>query len=315
MDDIDTVLEHELIGVGLFRTEYLFLRSQRHPTVKQHLRAYCRAATHLKGLPLVIRTLDFGGDKCPSFLDLAHRAEPSRGRHGLSFSLEEGHMLRTQLTAVIRARQTHPNIRVMFPMVLDAGELEQAIELLQRLARNEKAREIPSVGAMIETPSAVFEIEAIASRADFVAIGTNDLAQFVLATDREMPSSLPYVGVMHPAMLKAIRAIVQGVGAHCSVSVCGEVAGEPALACILAGLGIRNLSMNPSQTPLVRHYLRASNMCDLERVACAASDSKDVQGVRDVINAIHQNVKRADGGHIHQPQRRPGNVSALVQGE
>ena len=292
MEEMDALLFYNPLGVGLFRTEYLFLQSQRRPTVDQHFRVYCRAAKPLRENPLVIRTLDYGRDKHPAYLGKAFATNPLFGKRGLSFSLEEGRILRTQLKAIVRAYQIHPNIKVMFPMVWDAEEFQRAIDLLLNVAKAEKASEIPPVGAMIETPSAVLEIESIVKYAEFISIGTNDLAQSVLAIDREMPSSLSYVDAIHPALLKAIQSVVHRAGPNYPISVCGEVAGEPALACILIGLGIRNLSMSPELMPLVHHYLSASSIRNLKDAAIAARNCQGVQGVRDIIDSIHQNVSQ-----------------------
>jgi phosphoenolpyruvate-protein kinase (PTS system EI component) len=292
---MNTVPAHHLDGVGLFRTEYLFLQSPRRPTVEQHFNAYCRAARQMNGKPLTIRTMDFGGDKYPSFFLQSSGSKRIDIRRGLFFSLEEGHMLRTQLRAIIRAYQKHPEIEVMFPMVLDGEELQRAIALLQNLAEAEGAKSIPPVGAMIETPSAVFEIESILDHADFVSIGTNDLTQFILAGDRESPSSLAYTNAMPPAMLKAIQWVVKVAHRRKSrISVCGEVAGEPALACLLAGMGIRHLSLNVGQAAVVGHYLRTMDLGDLEHATQTALEAKDLQEVRDVIQTIHKKATQAD---------------------
>lgn len=292
-DELDTFQGHHLDGVGLFRSEYLFLRSPRRPTVDQHYRSYCSAACRMDGKPLTIRTMDFGGDKYPTFFLQTSGSKLVDTRRGLFFSLEEGHMLQTQLRAIIRAYQKHPEIEVMFPMVLDGEELQRAIALLQSLAEAEGAKSVPPVGAMIETPSAVFEIESILDHADFISIGTNDLSQFVLAGDRELPSSLAYTSVLHPAMLKAIQWVAQAAHRrNIRVSVCGEAAGEPALACLLVGMGLRHLSLNMGQAAVVGHYLRTLGLGDLERASCAALEAKDLQGVRDAIQTIHQKVKR-----------------------
>ena len=292
MEEMDALRFYNPVGVGLFRTEYLFLQSKRRPTVDQHFRVYCRAAKKLRKNPLVIRTLDYGRDKHPAFLGKAVATNPLFGKRGLSFSLEEDRMLRTQLTAIVRAYQIHPNVKIMFPMVLDAEEFQRAIDLMLEVAKAEKASEIPPVGAMIETPSAVLEIESIVKYADFISIGTNDLAQSVLAIDREMPSSLSYVDAIHPALLKAIHAVVHQAGPNYPISVCGEVAGKPAVACILIGLGIRSLSMSPGLTPLVYHYLSVSNLRNLEDAAFSARNCQGIQGVRRIIDSIHQNISQ-----------------------
>ena len=296
MEELDALHFYNLLGVGLFRTEYLFQQSQRRPTVNQHFRVYCRAAKTLGENLLLIRTLDYGRDKHPAYLGKALATNPLFGKRGLSFSLEEGRLLRTQLTAIVRARQLHPNIKIMFPMVLDAEEFQRAIDLILEVAKAEKASEIPPVGAMIETPSAVLEIESIVKYADFISIGTNDLAQSVLAIDREMPSSLSYVDAIHPALLKAIHAVVHQAGPNYPISVCGEAAGKPALACILIGLGIRCLSMSPELTPLVYHYISVSSIRNLEDAAFAARNCQGVQGVRDIIDTINQNVRKTESG-------------------
>ncbi|MDF7801892.1 phosphoenolpyruvate--protein phosphotransferase [Pontiellaceae bacterium B1224] len=293
--ELDIDQGHPIDGIGLFRSEYLFLQSRRRPTLEQHYRAYCAAAHRMKGKPLIIRTMDFGGDKYPSFFLQSSKRRELDNQRGLLYSLEEGHMLQTQLRAIIRAHQKYPGIEVMFPMVLDGEELQRATALVRTLAASEKAKGILSVGAMIETPSSVFEIDSILDHADFVSIGTNDLSQYMLAGDRELPGSNASADGLHPAILKAIHWVAQAAKQrNIRVSVCGEVAGEPALACLLVGMGIRHLSLNIGQAAVVSHYLRTQNLVDLENAAHAALMSKTLLNVRDAIQTIRQSVKEAE---------------------
>ena len=281
-DEARLVLEYRLAGVGLFRSEFLFLGVERPPDLDAQFTSYAAVANMLHPLPVVIRTMDLGGDKLPRFShsesDLALRT----GKRGLAFSLTEKTMFRTQLQAILRAAQTG-NVRIMFPMVTSAAELRAARRLVDEVIEVRQLAMRPSIGAMIETPAAVFDIHEIVKIADFVSIGTNDLAHFILATDRQSQESSGVLAFLHPSVLRATEQVVrtalkQGVG----LTVCGEAAGNPAAACLLVGMGVRNLSMNPFQAAHVRHVVRQLTLERAEaavRKALGATTLEDVQQI------------------------------------
>ena len=217
---------HHLQGVGLFRTEFLFLDRSVAPTLELQREVYGQVAAGLAGLPLVIRTLDLGGDKQPLFLAVPSQHNPNIGLRGLRFALREEGMLRVQLGAILDVAQEHP-VSVMFPMVVAGDDLARAIDLLHRVAAERQCAKLPPIGAMIETPSSVFALPEILRQSDFVSIGTNDLTQFILAADRDAADLLDEFSVLHPAVLRAIEMIVkQAASANQPVTVCGEAAGR-----------------------------------------------------------------------------------------
>lgn len=271
--EADQVRAHHLDGVGLFRTEVLFLDSPAPPSFEVHRDIYTRVAEALQGLPLVIRTLDLGGDKHPAFLPGPSAHNPTLGLRGLRFSLKERSLLETQLAALADVAQRHP-VHVLFPMVLGGDDLDAAAEMLQQVARDRGLATIPPVGAMIETPAALFALDHIVRRARFLSIGTNDLTQFMLAADRDAAELIDDYSVLHPPVLRAIRTVVSKASeAGLPLSVCGEAAGDPQLAPVLVGLGVRQLSMSPARSPAIRVALRRTSAAEAaalveELVAC-----------------------------------------------
>lgn len=284
-DEARLVLEYRMEGVGLFRSEFLFLNAVEPPGLDAQAAAYSAVAKTLFPRPVVIRTADFGGDKIPRFMragnDLALRA----GKRGLAFSLAEKTMFRTQLRAILRAAQ-ESDVRIMFPMVMSAAEMKEARQRVDEAVDADQLARRPPVGAMIETPAAVFDIQAIAKIADFLSIGTNDLSHFVLATDREAQGADGVLAFLHPCVLRATEQVVraalkQGVG----LTVCGEAAGNPAAACLLVGMGVRSLSLNPFQAARIRRVLRELTLEDAERTVRAALDASSPAAVQEIVSS------------------------------
>lgn len=248
---------HCLSGVGLFRTEFVFLESHERPSFQTQCEIYEQAAKALKGQPLVIRTFDLGGDKLPPFL-----ASRLYGEHqfihlrGLRFSLAERLLLETQLHAIVHVAQT-ADVRLLLPMVIGSDDFSRAVAAVDGAIDKLGVLRRPRLGAMIETPAALFALEEILELADFVSIGTNDLTQYMLAADRGAADSTDESTPWHPAVLRAIKRVVAAAAAKaCPVCVCGEEAGEADFACLLVGLGIRELSMTPVRAAAVRQALR-----------------------------------------------------------
>lgn len=275
-------VEHHLDGVGLFRTEYLFLNEPEAPTFEKHRAAYEDAARRLDGRPLVIRTLDLGGDKFPRFLDSHHEVNPMLGLRGLRFSLTDGRVLfETQVRAILAVATSHREVRILLPMVLGPADFSAARSIIEKLAREEHLRERPKIGAMIETPAAVLTIHDILELADFASIGTNDLTQFVLAADRNACDGIEHHTVLHPAVLRAIKLVAEaGEKAGKAVAVCGEAAANPAVAGLLIGLGIRHLSMSPAASAWVRQRIRTLDSREAETLAARALKCTDPELVR-----------------------------------
>jgi phosphoenolpyruvate-protein phosphotransferase len=269
------VLEHNLAGVGLFRTEYIFMQSSEPPACQTQVRAYQEVAERLAPRPVTIRTLDLGGDKMPQFLAPKFENNPSLGNRGLRFSLMERQLLHTQLEAILRTAENFDNVRILLPMVMGKEDLSRAVEQISSAAEELHMHHTPRIGAMIETPSSVFELDEILQVADFVSIGTNDLAQFMLAADRNSLYLLAENAVLHPSVVRAIRTIVQAAQEYDRpVCVCGEEAGNPPIACLLVGLGIRQLSMSPVRAGRLRYALRRNSCSRLQEIAECALKSE-----------------------------------------
>jgi len=290
VEEAPQIHEHFLDGVGLFRTEYLFLNSEHPPSLNLQYAAYQKVVRDLKKKPLTIRTLDLGADKIPPFVSRLFEKNISIGRRGLRFSLTQKHLFLTQLRAILRVSREGP-VQVMFPMVLEAGDLNQAIEFVHEAAKREGIRKLPPIGAMIETPSAVFEIDAILKIADFVSIGTNDLTQFMVAADRNSVESIGEYTVLHPGVLKAVSTVLLAAKKHRRpATICGEVAGYPLIAALLIGLGVRNLSMGPVRAAPVHHAIRHVKATQLEKLAKKALSSSDVREVRALMDTFRKHL-------------------------
>ena len=298
--ETEQVIARHMAGVGLFRTEYLFLEQPAEPSFDAQRDLYRQVAAALAGRELVIRTMDLGGDKWPAFLQPRLEANPNLGVRGLRFSLLAAQdLFRTQIRAVLHAAQDHA-VQIMLPMVLGRGDLVEALAVMREVAEAEGIAELPPVGALIETPSAVFTIEDILGVVDFVSIGTNDLTQFMLAADRNALAVIDDYTVLHPSVLRAVhRVITAAQGAGKPVAVCGEAAGDARVACLLVGLGVRRLSMSPMSAARVTYALRACDSASLERLAVAALGSDAPQAVSDMIDeALRETVPELGSGPI-----------------
>lgn len=281
--EVGAVAEHNLGGVGLFRTEFLFLESHERPAFDMQMEIYKSMAEGLGNLPLVIRTFDLGGDKLPPFL-LSETSQTRSGLHlrGLRFSLAEDDLLDTQLRAILQVAQT-ADLRILFPMVIGSDDFARALAAVDKAADNLGLLRRPPIGTMIETPAALFALDEIIELADFVAVGTNDLTQYMLATDRGSAEGSEDCTAMHPAVLRAIRQIVEAAEVRqCPVCVCGEEAGIAEFACLLVGLGVRELSMTPARSAAVRHALRRIDSQDACEIADLALHCRTPKQVREL---------------------------------
>jgi phosphoenolpyruvate-protein phosphotransferase (PTS system enzyme I) len=281
-DEANLVLEYEFDGVGLFRSEFLFLNVEQPPDLDTQFSAYSAVAKILNPLPVVIRTMDLGGDKIPIFNRTENDLALRIGKRGLAFSLTEKTLFRTQLQAILRAAQWG-DVRIMFPMVMGVADLKEACNMVDEVVETEQLAKRPPIGAMIETPAAVFDIHEIVKIVDFISIGTNDLAHFILASDRQSQEFSGLLSFLHPCVLRATEQVVQatlkqGVG----LSVCGEAAGNPVAACLLVGMGVRDLSMNPFNAAHVCHVLGQLNLKQMEvalRDALSVTTPEEVQQI------------------------------------
>lgn len=226
-DEACLVPEYRLEGVGLFRSDFLFLDALKPPDLDMQVGIYSSVAKMLNSSAVVIRTMDFGGDKIPHFNNPVSEMILRTGKRGLAFSLAEKTMFRTQIQAILRAAQVG-DVRIMFPMVMGVDDLREAIKFVNEIIETEDAAKQISIGAMIETPAAVIQFRDIAKMVDFVSIGTNDLSHFILTTDRRSQKSPVAMEFLHPSVLRATKEVVQtaleeGIG----LSVCGDSAANP----------------------------------------------------------------------------------------
>jgi len=292
VEEIEQVIRHHLEGVGLYRTEYLYLQSADVPSTDIQIEAYSKVAKKLDGLPVVIRTLDLGGDKKPGFLSAKFESNPNLGSRGLRFSLSESRLLDTQLHAIAAAYKNYRNLQVLFPMVMGGDDLRQSIEKLEETINDVELRQSLKTGVMIETPSALFELDEILEQVDFISIGTNDLAQFMLAADRNTLGLIADNPALYPSVLRAIKKVLDTAKRKGRpVCICGEAAGDPLVACLFVGLGVRILSMSPVRAARVRYTLRKTSSVPLEELAAKALDCNNVQKVESLLFEFQNKVK------------------------
>jgi phosphoenolpyruvate-protein kinase (PTS system EI component) len=266
--------------VGLLRTEFLFLDRPEIPGEDEQVATLASIADDLGGRPLIVRTLDVGADKPLPALPMPPEENPFLGQRGIRLSLEHPELLATQLRAVLRVAAEHP-VKVMFPMVATLGELEAARAAVAE-ARAATAVDAPlEVGIMVEVPSAALQARQLATAADFFSLGTNDLTQYTMAAERGNERVGGLLTGPQPAVLKLVQATVDGAAAHGRwVGVCGELAGDPAAAVLLVGLGVRELSMAPPLVPEVKEALRSVTLGDAAEAAVRALDAADAGEAR-----------------------------------
>jgi phosphoenolpyruvate-protein phosphotransferase (PTS system enzyme I) len=264
-------------GIGLYRTEFLFLNSARMPSEQEQFLAYKSVVEAMTPLPVVIRTLDLGGDKpMAGKADLFPKENnPFMGFRAIRFCLEHQDIFKEQLRAILRA-SAFGKVKLMYPMISGAEELARANAVLAECIVELKAKNVPfdpemQVGTMIEIPSAAATADLLAKQSAFFSIGTNDLIQYLLAIDRVNDRIAHLYEPTHPAILRTLRHIVNEARQHkISVSVCGEMGGDPVFAPLLLGLGIDCLSMSPAWLPSVRYLVRAMTMSDAKGLAAEA---------------------------------------------
>nr|MBS1901149.1 phosphoenolpyruvate--protein phosphotransferase [Actinomycetota bacterium] len=270
----------DLEGVGLFRTEFVFLSAETAPTVAEQTEVYRRVFEPFGGRRVVVRTLDAGADKPLKFADLGPEENPALGRRGLRLSAERPELLDAQLEALAAAaRQTGADVRVMAPMV---ATVEEAAWFARRVYENG----LPRAGVMIEVPAAALRASHVLGAVDFGSLGTNDLAQYTMAADRMQGELADLLDPWQPAVLDMIAAAADGARtAGKPLGVCGESAGDPLLALVLVGLGVSSLSMAPGKVPAVRVALTHHTQLDCQRLAAAARDAATAVEARDAVRA------------------------------
>jgi phosphotransferase system enzyme I (PtsI) len=277
VEEVAQVKAYAAEGVGLYRTEYLFLNSARIPTEQEQFLAYQAVAQAIAPQPVVIRTLDLGGDKpMEGNPDLFPKENnPFMGFRAIRFCLENLEIFKDQLRAILRA-STCGNVRIMYPMISGSEEMVRANAVLTECMAELKSRDIAfdaklQVGAMIEIPSAAMTADILAKECGFFSVGTNDLIQYLLAIDRVNERIAHLYEPTHPAVVRTLKYIVDEAHKRgVTVSVCGEMAGDPVFAPLLLGLGVDALSMSPAWLPSVKYMVRAMTMADARALAAEA---------------------------------------------
>jgi phosphocarrier protein FPr/phosphocarrier protein len=278
-------IEQGAEGCGLLRTEFLFLGRDTAPDEDEQARCYQAIAEALAEAPLVVRTLDIGGDKPAPFLDLPAEANPAMGLRGVRVSLAWPEYLRAQLRAILRV-QPAGQCRILIPMVASVSELLAVRAMIDAVRGELGHHEAIQVGVMIETPAAAITADLLAAHADFLSIGTNDLTQYALAMDRENPQLAGDIDALHPAVLRLIAATAQGARTHGrQVAVCGGLAADAAAAAILIGLGVTELSAPPSAIPDLKAAVRVLSLGPCEALAARALECGSAAEVRSLIGA------------------------------
>jgi phosphotransferase system enzyme I (PtsP) len=256
-------------GIGLFRTELQYMLRDRFPTVDEQSQLYSRVLDQAADRPVTFRTLDVGGDKLLPYMPDSGDENPAMGWRAIRIALDRPALLRQQLRALIRAAAGR-RLRVMFPMVAEIAELEQAravLELeLERAWRrnNQQPPAVIEVGVMLEVPALLFQLDELMPRVDFISVGTNDLMQFFYACDRGNPQLAERYDPLSPPLLRALRTIVASAARHhVHLSLCGEMAGDPLGAAALVGAGFRTLSMSPAVVGRVKATIRSLDLAAL----------------------------------------------------
>ena len=269
--EVEIIRQSYGVGIGLFRTEYLFINQEEMPSEEEQLKAYRKVAEDIYPQSVIIRTLDIGGDKFISNLRMPSDLNPFLGMRAIRFCLSRPDIFMAQLRAILRA-SAHGKVRIMFPMISTVEELQQALEYLQQAEAELDAEGIEynkhlDVGIMVEVPAAALLAEQLAPYVDFFSLGTNDLIQYSLAADRANPDIAYLYQPSHPSIIRLIRHVVHVAYEQGKwVSICGEMAGEPLLAPLVLGLGIHELSMSSVSIGVIKRLIRRIRICDAEQL-------------------------------------------------
>lgn len=291
--DVKPSLKSGAEGIGLYRTEFPFMIRDRFPSEDEQCKIYRQVLKAFSPAPVTLRTLDIGGDKMLPYFPI-EEDNPFLGWRGIRISLDRPEIFLVQLRAMLRASIGLSNMNLLLPMINSVGEVDDALRLLRR-AHHELidagiSINMPHVGVMIEVPSAVYQVRELARRVNFISVGTNDLTQYLLAVDRNNARVASLYDSLHPAVLRAIQQIVEGAkDEKTPVSVCGEMAGDPAAAILLLGMGVDNLSMSAANLPRVKWVIRTFTRRKARRLLKEALTFEYAHLVRHFLNSALEN--------------------------
>ncbi|MGU7781368.1 phosphoenolpyruvate--protein phosphotransferase [Burkholderia sp. PU8-34] len=300
-DDAKAAVEAGAVGVGLFRSEFLFMHQKAMPEEEEQFAAYKRAVEWMKGMPVTIRTIDVGADKPLEALDEGYETapNPALGLRAIRWSLSEPQMFLTQLRAILRA-SAFGQVKILIPMLAHAQEIDQTLDLIREAKRQLDDAGLaydPNVriGAMIEIPAAAIALPLFLKRVDFLSIGTNDLIQYTLAIDRADNAVAHLYDPLHPAVLHLISyTLREAKRAGVPVSVCGEMAGDPALTRLLLGMGLTEFSMHPSQLLVVKQEILRAHLKALEKPTADVLAAFEPEEVQSALKRLAVAEPRAD---------------------
>ena len=299
LSDLSPTTESGAEGVGLYRTEFPFMIRNRFPGEEEQRRIYRQVLESFAPRPVVLRTLDVGGDKALPYFPI-EEDNPFLGWRGIRITLDHPEIFLVQVRAMMRASEGLGNLNILLPMISDVAELHDSLAFIHQ-AHDELLEEghelpMPRVGVMIEVPSAVYQAGSLARRVDFLSIGTNDLTQYLLAVDRNNPRVADLYDSLHPAVIRAMLQVVESARVHRKpVSVCGEMAGDPAAAILLVGMGIESLSMSVASLPRVKWVIRNLTR---ERAAEILSNVLVMEDVNDIRAYLHRTLEEAGMGGL-----------------
>ncbi|MDA1107277.1 MAG: phosphoenolpyruvate--protein phosphotransferase [Proteobacteria bacterium] len=290
VSDVTPTLNSGAEGIGLYRTEFPFMVRERFPSEEEQRVIYRQVLEGFAPRPVILRTLDIGGDKSLPYFPI-EEDNPFLGWRGIRITLDHPEIFLVQLRAMLRASRGLDNLHLLLPMISTLSEVDDALHLIKRayqeLLEAGEAIVMPKIGVMIEVPSAVYQADRIAARVDFLSVGTNDLTQYLLAVDRNNARVAGLYDALHPAVLYALVQIVEGAHRHKKpVSVCGEMAGDPAAALLLLGMGMDSLSMSVASLPRIKWVIRNISRADARRLLEEVLKLDDAASIRAQLNRV-----------------------------
>lgn len=317
--DVKTAIANNAEGIGLYRTEFVYLTRNTFPTEEEQYKVYSKIVRQMKNQRVTIRTLDVGGDKYMPQLNQSVEDNPYLGWRSIRVSLDLLHVFKTQLRAILRA-SAHGKVAILFPMITSLEELERAAEVIDEVREELRAekvafdRRVP-VGMMVEVPSAALMAEQFARLVDFFSIGSNDLTQYTLAVDRNNQRVAGLYEPLHPAVIQLIQHTFEAAREQGKeTTICGELAGQPEAIPLLIGLGYRTLSMSPASLPLARYVVRALRRSDCEKIAKKAVKLSTGHEVRQFLRKELMRLNLPELVKLQALAQQPGGDSARVPG-